>query len=405
MAVLTDRQAKTISQETGAMAGGVMGLSLIPTNKNGKGRWQFRFVSPVTGKRRDALLGVYPAVSIQEARSVALTYRAMLDDKTNPRDPLIERATVAAVAQEAPTIPTFERAARLLHADLAPSWKNDKHRNDWINSLAMYAFPIIGSLPLSAISPALVADVLRPIWQAKTETAERVKQRMHAVMGWGWAHGYCQSNPVGVVAHLLPKTESKATRVQHQPAMPWREIPDFVASVLKTYPDGECTRPLLTFLILTACRSGEARGATWAEIDLEAAVWTISKERMKADREHSVPLTPAVVALLRRQQGLHGELVFPSVRGLLTSDMTLTAFLRRQNAHSDTAGRVATAHGFRSSFRDWAAENGHERDLAEHALAHAVGTPTERAYQRSKLLAQRRPMMEAWADFVIGGNF
>lgn len=402
MAVLTDRQAKTISKESGMMSGGIKGLSLVPTNKVGKGRWRIRFVSPVTGKRRDILLGVYPAVSIHQARSMALNIRAMIDDKTNPRDPLIERAIMSVAAKEAPTVPTFERAAKLLHADLSPSWKNEKHRNDWLSSLVMYAFPVIGDVPLPAINPALVAAVLRPIWQAKPETAERVKQRMHGVMGWGWAHGYCPSNPVDVVHHLLPKIESKATRVQHQPAMPWRDIPSFVSSTLYPYQEGECTRPLLTFLILTACRSGEARGATWAEIDLDAAVWTIGKERMKADREHTVPLAPAVVALLRGQQGLHGELVFPSVRGLLASDMTLTAFLRRHQVPSDTAGRVATAHGFRSSFRDWAAENGHERDLAEYALAHSVGTQTERAYQRSKLLEQRRPMMEAWASFVMG---
>jgi integrase len=219
-------------------------------------------------------------------------------------------------------------------------------------------------------------------------------------MSWGWAHGHCAANPVDVVNHLLPQQPSKALRTEHQPAMLWRDIPKFIAEKLKSSNRHDVTRPMLELLILTAARSGEIRGMLWAELDLDSAIWTIPAERMKAKQSHRVPLSKRAVEILKNQIGLHKELVFPSPRDQVElSDMVLTSFLRREKAVSDTPGRVATAHGFRSSFRDWCSEQGYARDLAERALAHSVANKVEAAYHRTDLLEQRRPMMVAWSNY------
>src|SRR3954451_12877270 len=223
---------------------------------------------------------------------------------------------------------------------------------------------------------------------------------MHAVVQWAWAHGHITANPVSVVDHILPKQNAKN---EHQPAMPWRDLPAFVKKHVAEFKQGEATRAALLFLILTAARSGEVRGAVWDEFDLKAGVWTIPGERMKAKEPHRVPLSLPALALVKtlKDQKLHETLVFPSPRAKVVSDMVLTSFLRRVQAQSDRPGRVATAHGFRSSFRDWASENGYARDLAERALSHTVANKTEAAYHRSDLLEQRRPMMQAWARHVL----
>jgi integrase len=397
MATLTDAKARNLKPEDGPLPhGGVTGLSLHPSSTKGHGKWVFRFVSPVTGKRRNAGVGSYPDVGIAEAAKRATTMREQLSDG---KDPLQERSKVV----NEPKIPTFLEAAEQLHADLLPGWKNAKHGQQWINTLTEYAFPTLATKSLAEIQPRDIADALRPIWLKKAETASRVKQRIHAVMAWGWAHGHCQSNPVDVVDHLLPLQPAKAVRTQHQPAMPWQEIPAFVTKHLKKREQHDVTRSMLEFLILTACRSGEVRGAVWAEIDTNNAIWTIPAARMKAKLPHRVPLTQRAIEILKEQQGQHESLIFPSIRDQVElSDMVLTAFLRRVKAHSDTPGRLATAHGFRSSFRDWCSENGYPRDLAERALAHTVSNKVEAAYHRTDLLELRRPMMEAWAAFIAG---
>jgi len=397
MALLTDTKARSIKPGDAPIAhGGVVGLALDPSpSHKGQGKWYFRYVSPVTKKRRKAGLGSYPTVGIAEAARKA---RLMREQIAHGEDPLEIKAADAA----RPHTPSLREAAETLHKELTPGWKNAKHAQQWINTLTEYAFPLIGAMPLDQIQPRHIADVLRPIWLKKAETAGRVRQRLHAVMAWGWAHGFCQSNPVDVVEHLLPAQPAKSVRTQHQPAMPWSLIPAFVAEHL---PSGlEVTHQLLAFVILTAARSGEARHMTWNEVDLHSMVWTVPAERMKAKLSHRVPLSRQAAALLTRQRGLHDTLVFPSVRkGVPLSDMVLTAFLRRAGATSDSPGRVATAHGFRSSFRDWCSEKGYPRDLAERALAHTVQNKVEAAYHRTDLLEQRRPLMQAWADFVISG--
>ena len=399
MAVITDAKARNIKPESTAIPhGGVTGLALHPTKTKGRGKWVLRYVSPVSGKRRNTGLGSYPEVGVAEAAKRAIAMRVMLSEG---KDPLAEKA----LEEEAVKAPTFQEAAEILHKDLLPGWKNPKHGQQWINTLTEYVFPKLGSKLLAEIQPADVAEVLKPIWLEKAETASRVKQRIHTVMAWGWAHGHCQSNPVDVVTHLLPQQPGKAVRTQHHPAMPWGKIPAFVQEHLRTKDRVDVSRRLLEFVILTACRSGEARGMTWSEVDWKNAVWIIPAERMKAKLVHRVPLSPRALQILEEQRYQHERLVFPSVRvrGEL-SDMAITALLRRLNVESDVPGRVATAHGFRSSFRDWCSEQGYSRDLAERSLAHTIKDKVEAAYHRTDLLEQRRELMNAWENFVLGGE-
>ena len=396
MAVLTDTKARSIKPDDKPIPhGGVTGLVLHPSAK-GRGKWVLRYVSPLSGKRRNAGLGSYPEIGIAEVGKIAQGMRDQLAAGVDPLD-------AKRIEAEKPSIPTFEAAARTVHNDLLPGWKNPKHGKQWISTLEQYAFPKLGAFTIDAITPAQVADVLRPIWLSIPETASRVKQRIHAVMSWGWAHGHCAANPVDVVHHLLPQQPGKTERTEHHPAMPWREIPTFVQQYLRNVPRFDVTRPMLEFLMLTACRSGEVRGALWSEVELEKAVWVVPAERMKRPFMHRVPLSKRALEILSAQQGMHDTLIFPSPRDeVALSDMALTEFLRGVDAPSDTPGRVATAHGFRSSFRDWCSENGYAHDLAERALAHTVKNKVEAAYHRTDLLEQRRPMMEAWAAFICG---
>lgn len=396
---LTDRQARALKPyDTPVFDGKVTGLMLTPT-KNGA-RWTLRYVSPTTRKRRDAGLGTFPEVSIPEARDKALAMRKIIDAGGDPID---ERKREREAAIVAAAELNFEKAARTKYEELKPGWRNEKHAMQWISTLEKYAFPLIGHKKIDTITPRDCSDVLRPIWLTKEETARRVRQRMHAVMDWAVAHGHVTTNPVAVVDHLLPKQSWKE---EHFPAMPWCDIPAFIKRHVANRPSNDVTRAALLFLILTAARSGEVREATWREISSDFRMWTIPAERMKMKKQHRVPLSDQAIAVLKgvRAQNLDDTLIFPSrrkVEGAKTtiSDMTLTKFLRDVNAPSDT-DRVATAHGFRSSFRDWASENGYSRDLAERALAHAIKDETEAAYHRTDLLENRRPMMEAWAAFI-----
>ena len=399
MALLTDTKAKAMKPGDKQIAhGGITGLALEPSPTKGSGKWIFRYVSPTSGKRRKMGLGTYPEVSIAVAGKNAQKYREQLSAGLDPLDEKVATST-------APAIPSFQEAAESIHKELLPGWKNFKHGQQWMNTLIQYAFPTLAKLPLNQIQPRHIADALRPIWLEKAETAGRVKQRLHAVMAWGWAHGFCQANPVDVVTHLLPQQPGKASRTEHQPAMPWRDIPSFVQKALRPTTQFDVTRSIVELLILTACRSGEIRGMRWGEVDWENAIWTIPALRMKTKQQHRVPLSDRAIEILKSLQGLHTELVFPSPRAhKQLSDMALTSFLRKENAPSNTEGRLATAHGFRSSFRDWCSEHGQPRDLAERALAHTIQNKVEAAYHRTDLLDQRRPMMQAWSYFVTGKN-
>ncbi|MFM0614492.1 tyrosine-type recombinase/integrase [Paraburkholderia nemoris] len=365
------------------------------SSAKGKGSWGYRY--QLDGARREKSLKGYPKVSLARAREQAHALAAQVRAGI---DPVAERKAAKVALESQGGALTFEKAARLVHGELLPGWKNAKHAAQWISTLETYVFPAIGSKKLDAITPADCADALREIWLDKAETASRTRQRMHAVMQWAWAHGHITANPVSVVDHILPRQNA---RKEHQPAVPWRDVPKLVKAHVVEFKQGEATRAALLFLMLTAARSGEVRGAVWGEFDLDSGIWTIPAERMKAKEAHRVALSGQALQLVKsiKEQKLHATLVFPSPRGKVLSDMVLTSFLRRVEAKSDTPGRVATAHGFRSSFRDWASESGYARDLAERALAHAVSNKVEAAYHRTDLLEQRRPMMEAWASHVF----
>lgn len=396
MALLTDTKARHIKPNDKPIShGGVTGLTLHPSSTKGRGKWVLRYVSPVTQKRRNAGLGSYPEISIAEAAKLAQTMREQLSAGDDPLE--LKKAETTKIV-----IPTFEEAARKVHTELLPGWRNKKHARQWISTLEQHVFPAMGTVPLDAITPANVADVLRPSWMTIPETSGRVKQRIHKVMQWAWAHGFCSANPVDVVDHLLPQQVSASIRTEHQPAMPWKVIPLYIASRVYTEDRYNVTRGLLLFVILTACRSGEARAMEWCEIDFKRKIWTIPPSRMKGGVRHRVPLSQQAIGLLEQMRGLHEMLVFPSPRKqTVLSDMVLTSFLRKTKAISDTQGRFAVAHGFRSSFRDWCSEQRYPHDLAERALAHTIRNKSEAAYHRTDLLNERRPMMQAWADYVM----
>lgn len=282
---------------------------------------------------------------------------------------------------------TFADAAETYITDHHASWKNEKNRTQWRNTLRDYAFPVIGKLPVAAIDTALVLRVLQPIWTTKSETASRVRMRIERILSWATAHGYRSGdNPARWAKHLdnLLPAHAKIAPVKHHAALPYTDVPAFIREMRAR--DG-LTGEALEFLILTAARTGEIIGMTWDEVDLKAKVWAVPAKRMKANREHKVPLCARAVEILK-DQPRDGERVFP------LSNMAFLQLLKRMG-HGDV-----TAHGFRSSFRDWAAET-HDaaRDVAEMALAHSVSDKNEAAYRRGDLFEKRRKLMTDWATF------
>jgi integrase len=397
----TNLAARNIKPDSNPIAEGtVPGLRLHPGELKGHGKWLMRFTSPETGKRRDMGFGAYPEVSITEAGKSAATARELIRNGIDPIE--ARKADRRARSIDAQAM-TFEKAARQFYADHKPGWKNPKHAAQWITTLETYMFPHIGNRKVDGLKARDFADALRTIWLDKPETASRVKQRCSSVMDWCAAQELIGANPVGVVTKLLPKQPKIRDRVVHHPAMPWQDIPEFVEGVLRA-GNPSLSRTMLEFLILTAARSGEVRAMTWDEVDLVDCVWTVPGERMKANAAHRVPLSGRANEMLEVQKDLakHPDLVFPSPGGNVPSDMILTKFLRDKNVESSEPGRTATAHGFRSGFRDWASENGHPRDYAERVLAHTISNQTEAAYHRTDLLDQRRGMMESWAQYVCG---
>jgi integrase len=380
--------------------GGAPGLRFEPSSQNGFGKFILRFVSPESSKRRDMGLGTFPNVSIAQARTAAINLRSLI---SNGIDPIEQRKRDAMVQSHVEKIPTFAQASENVFADISPAFKNKKHAQQWIVTLRTYAFPMIGDLAVDQLKIAHFAEVLRPIWLSKAETASRLKQRCERVMLWCIAQGHIEHNPVSAVTALLPKQPKKRDRVAHFPAVPWREMPSATKQLFSS-PNLTCGKQALLFLILTAARSGEIRGATWDEVNFETKTWSIPANRTKTGKPHNVPLSkPALTVLKLRQSFSHeGPWVFSRSGSSPLSDMTLSKILREETIASDTTQRHATVHGFRSSFRDWASENGYVRDLAERALAHAIKSETESAYHRTDLLEQRRGMMDEWGRFVVG---
>lgn len=371
--------------------GNVPGLALQVT-PTGARSWVLRVM--VGGRRRDMGLGNYPSVLLAEARKKAREARELIREGVDPieRQRAAQSALRAAVADAL----TFRQCAEAYMAIHEAGWKNAKHAQQWRNTLETYAYPVMGDLLVGDVGKGHVLAALQPIWTAKNETASRLRGRIELVLSYAMQAGYRPEglNPArwrGGLDKLLPPP-SKVNGRAHHLALPVSEVGAFVARLRAA--EGMGARAL-DFAILTAARSGEARGATWAEIDADAKVWTVPAGRMKAGKEHRVPLSADALALLKALPRMGGtDLVFPAPRGGVLSDMTLTAVMRRMEV-------AAVPHGFRSTFRDWAAERtNYPSDVAEMALAHAIGDKVEAAYRRGDLFEKRRKMMADWATFI-----
>jgi integrase len=381
---LSDAIAKSTKLNPGRHSdGGGLYLNVTPT---GSRSWLFMWTRD--GKRREMGMGAYPAISLAKARVVAGTYRELV---AAGRDPIADKAK----AEE----PTFGDCCDLFVTSMEGQWRNDKHRAQWRYTLEEYCKPIRPK-KVSLISTADVLSVLQPIWNEKNETASRLRGRIERVLDFakvkGWREG---ENPAlwrGHLKNVLP-AKQKLSRGHHA-AMGFDAVPAFMAHLRSL--DAMAAR-CLEFLILTAARSGEALNAEWSEIDFAAKVWTVPASRMKAGREHRVPLTDAALAIITKlHEGREGrQLIFPGQKkDRPLSIMAMTMLMRRMKKEE------FTVHGFRSAFRDWAGDKTtFPREVAEAALAHTVGDETERAYRRSDAIAKRRKLMEAWERYLTTG--
>ncbi len=365
-------------------------LRIKPT---GTRYWVLR--ATVGALRRDIGLGAYPGVTLAEAREKAKSARDAIATGTDPVDTAREARSALKAAQAKAV--TFEEAAAAYIATHKVSWSNQKHAKQWTSTLTTYAYPVIGSMLVRHVEQAHVLKILGSIWETKTETATRLRSRIESVMDWARGRGYCTGdNPAAWKGNLdaqLPAPE-KVTKVKHHSALPANQVGSFMSRLKSS--EGVGARAL-EFVILTAARSGEVRGATWAEIDLKAKLWTVPAERMKMRKEHRVPLSEAAIRILNdlsNQRVAGVELIFAGSKGGAISDMTMTALLRRMEVD-------AVPHGFRSTFRDWVSEcTNYPGDVAEMALAHAIGDKVEAAYRRGDLFEKRRRLMDDWAAFL-----
>jgi integrase len=359
----------------------------------GHRRWEFRW--SVSGVRRVIGLGHLDDVSLAEARAMAADLKSRLRRGEDP----------AAGRPRHTHVMTFDECASAYIEAHRPSWANEKHGRQWSSTIATYASPVFGRLPIGSVETEHVMRALKPIWETRTETANRLRGRIESILAWATTHGHRSGdNPGrwrGHLEHLLAAPAKVAT-VRNQPSLPWPQIPTFMAELRAR--DGTAARAL-EFAILTAARSGEVRGARWDEI--RGDVWVIPGERMKMRREHRVPLSTQALTLLANMPRV-SELIFPGSRpGVPLSDMSLSAVIRRMNGNSSRwlteQGEPIVVHGFRSTFRTWAAEaTDYPRELAEVALAHINKDRIESAYQRGDMLEKRRAMMAAWSDFIGG---
>ena len=386
--------------------GGVPGLALQLLPGGGR-TWILR--TSVGGKRRDIGLGGFPEITLTVARDRA---RAARDSIRNGVDPVEERkaARAALVASRHRGL-LFRDAVNTYLDSKLTEFRNDKHRYQWRATLDMFACPTLGEMTVASIQTSDVLAVLTPLWLTKTETATRLRGRIEAVLNWASVAGHRSGdNPArwrGNLDMLLPKP-GKVAKVVHQPAVALPDAPAWFADLRKR---GGSSARALEFAVLTAARSGEVRMATWGELDLGRAMWTVPADRMKMERDHRVPLSDAALALVKALPVIEGSpYIFAAPRGGTLSDMSLSAVMRKMHRAElyagrkgwldPVSGRPAVPHGLRSTFRDWAAETGVPRDMAEIALSHASGSDVERAYRRTDMLERRREVMGAWAKFL-----
>ncbi|WP_374473410.1 tyrosine-type recombinase/integrase [Arenimonas sp.] len=363
--------------------GGVAGL-LLQVTATGARSWILRVV--VGKRRRDLGLGGFPTVSLAQARERAREARSLI---WKGLDPVAEKQAQRRALEQVQAIPTFDECARRCLASKRAGFRNAKHAAQWENTLRTYASPYMGQLPVNEVEERHIVNALTPIWEEKNETAVRVRGRIETVIGWATVAGFrTGDNPARWRKHLSELFSAKK-KVQHHAALPYAALPGFLKSLRQQA--GMAARAL-EFAILTAARSGEVRGATWDEFDLEAGVWIVPGERMKAGKEHWVPLSAAALTVLRSLPRT-SDRVFPSPTGRALSDMALSAVLKRMEVE-------VTVHGMRSTFRDWAGETtAFDRETIEHALAHRLKDKAEAAYARGSHFDKRRKLMEAWATY------
>lgn len=377
----------------------------LQVSRYGSKSWVLRYT--INKRVRDMGLGPVTDWTLAEARERAKKYRQLVDDGIDPvnfrEQERLHRAKTEAEAARLRR--TFSECALEYHSANASDWKNTKHKEQWINTLTTYAFPVFGQVAVSHLTKDKIREALLPIWKTKAETASRVLQRIRIVINYGAAMDYCDgldSEQWEQLKKSLPKN-SKELEGEHHASCPYNQV----GAVLRTVLAGTSSESVklgFAFIVLTAVRSGEVRFAVWEEIDEQNRLWIIPKERMKAGRPHSVPLSAAAWAVLEQAKKLRPDLqkpnesltglIFPNTRGGALSDMTFTQVLRRMKVDH-------TMHGFRASFRTWGSEIAHhEHALLEFALAHMVGDATERAYQRSDMREKRRSLMQDWADHI-----
>jgi len=405
--------AKEVEKKTAPGLYGDGGGLTLQITKAGVKSWLYRYM--IKGKAFGMGLGPVHTITLAEARQKSAEARKLVIEGDNPLEAKRQRQLYTEMAKA--RLMTFDQCASAYIEAHRASWKNAKHADQWTNTIATYVSPIIGSMSVEQIDTALVVKVLAQLdekglqfWQAKNETATRVRGRIESILGWATTSGFRSGdNPARWRGHLenLLATISRTTRIKNHPSLAWGRMGAFV-KVLRQR-DGVAARAV-EFAILTASRSGEVRGACWSEIDLAAKVWTIPAERMKARREHEVPLSEASLDLLKSMQRMDGmDLVFPGTKKQPLSDMSLTAVIRRMNGDTptwtDKEGNAITVHGFRSTFRMWAAEStNYPREVAEHALAHQLPNVVERAYQRGTQFAKRAAMMNEWGKFCASSR-
>jgi integrase len=368
------------------------GCLYFRVSKTGARGWIFRFA--FGGRTRDMGLGGFPEISLASARDLAEKFRKIVQQGIDPIDQ--RRATRAEQQVVAAKSRTFDDCAREYIADHEGAWRSATHRTQWTNTLKSYASPVFGKLPVSAIDTGMVMRALKPLWSKRTETASRLRGRIESVLDWARVHGFRSGeNPARWKGHLdqLLPGRSKVQPVKHYAALPYPELPAFLAMLRERR---EHAALALQFVIFTASRTGEVLGATWDEIDLANKTWAVPPERMKAGEIHRVPLSRSALAILHRMEAVRiGDFVFAGAKiGRPMSDMSLLLVLRRLGRDD------VTVHGFRSTFRDWAAERTNfPRDVAEAALAHTESNKVEAAYKRTDFFEKRRRLMDAWADY------
>ena len=369
---------------------------------SGTKSWIFRY--QVNGRRREMGLGALEYLEPVKARAEAAGLKAKVSEGIDPLDERKSLEAAAAAERKAEQVAlrkagaTFEVVAAQYIENHRPSWKNAKHAQQWENTLRTYVYPVVGNLPVDEVTTEHVVAILKPIWATKSETASRVRMRIEAVLTaaklMGWRSGDNPAVYKGGLEAILPPI-SKVRQVRHHPALPYEEAPAFMRLLRER---GGISAFALEFCILTAARSGEVRHANWDEIDQDVGLWIVPADRMKARREHRVPLSKRALEVLENI-GRHQDspLIFPGVGFKPLSDMTLSAVLKRMNLSQ------FTVHGFRSTFRDWAAETTpYPNEVVEMALAHTIANKAEAAYRRGDLLQKRRQLMDDWCDFLTG---